>query len=428
MPPFYWSSKTRVLEESKKYTSRIDFMRGSNGAYTSAKKNGWLDEMVWLSRRYKEKGYWDVKENVIEEAKKHTYKSDFHRLAPAAYASAKRHNWLDILDMFRHKNIDKAESGPVHVVYVYIDEENRKAYVGATNDMKRRDYEHHTKNDDPLFKQYVAIGKDLPSYKILFDGLTIIERQREERIQSLYYRDELHYSLLNNIDLTGENVGSIGSLAWKWTRTDVIREAEKYKTPKEFFTQAAGAYDAALRYKMMNEETFPWFYSKKRPQGWWNVKEHVLEESKKYSTWHDFETNSARAARSAREHGWKDELYWLTCPQVSPGYWQNINNIINNTKHITSPIELKKNFSAAYNYVNENNLWHLLPWIKFKTERKGYWQIKSNVMNVAKACSSRNDFKKKYPTAYYSAIKNGWIDEMSWFIVKFKRKNDSREK
>ena len=75
----------------------------------------------------------------------------------------------------------------------------------------------------------------------------------------------------------------MGSLVYKWTRNKVIKEAEKYKTPTEFFTKAAGAYDAALKYKMMNKETFPWFYSKRKPPRWWNVKEHVLEESKKYN-------------------------------------------------------------------------------------------------------------------------------------------------
>lgn len=74
----------------------------------------------------------------------------------------------------------------------------------------------------------------IPAYKILLDGLTIVERQREERVQSLYYRDVLHYTLINNINLTGENVGSVGSLIKKWTKKAVLREAEKYKTPTEF--------------------------------------------------------------------------------------------------------------------------------------------------------------------------------------------------
>ena len=94
-------------------------------------------------------------------------------------------------------------------------------------------------------------------------------------------------TLINNINLTGENVGSVGSLIKKWTKKAVLCEAEKYKTPTEFFTKSAGAYDAAIKYKMMNNETFPWFYSKRMPPRWWSVKEHVFEESKNYKSWNE---------------------------------------------------------------------------------------------------------------------------------------------
>lgn len=39
-----WTRET-VFEESKKYSSRSEFKRMSYGAYHTACKNGWLDEM-----------------------------------------------------------------------------------------------------------------------------------------------------------------------------------------------------------------------------------------------------------------------------------------------------------------------------------------------------------------------------------------------
>lgn len=415
-PPFYWKSKSNVFQESKKYTSRVDFRKGANGAYVTALKNGWLDDMTWLARRYKEKGFWDKKENVFEEAKKYTYKSDFHRLAPSAYCSAKIHHWFEEMDWFRHKNIAKAPSGHVHVVYVYIDEDNKKAYVGATNDIRRRDYEHKTKKDDPLYKYYKTICKEIPMYKILVKGLTIIERQREEQIQSLYFRDVLHYTLLNNINLTGENIGSIGCLAWKWTRTDVIKEAEKYKTPKEFFTNAAGAYDAALRYKMMNENNFPWFYSQRRPQGWWNIKEHVFEESKKYKTWDDFFWKSPAAYNAVKKkHKCEDEMPWLERTQVPANYWQNESHVIEESKKYKTRTAFHKGCHAAYDYSKRNNLWDKMPWIKMETKEKGFWS-KNRVIEEGKKYTTKADFKKGSRTAYAKSIKYHWIDEMSWFV------------
>ena len=42
-------TKEDVLQESKKYTSRTEFAHGSPGAYQAACKKGWLAEMTWLA-------------------------------------------------------------------------------------------------------------------------------------------------------------------------------------------------------------------------------------------------------------------------------------------------------------------------------------------------------------------------------------------
>lgn len=234
-PVGYWKEKNNVFEESKKYNNRSDFCEGCYLAYITAKNNGWLNEMTWLKKtRNSPKGYWEDKEKVLKEARKYKYKSEFRHKAPSAYKSALLHHWLGEME-FETKVSKGDPRGPIHIIYVYIDEVNKYAYVGATNDMKRRDWEHKNQKNDPVYKYFYGKSLKIPAYKILLDGLTIVERQREERVQSLYYRDVLHYTLINNINLTGENVGSVGSLIKKWTKKAVLREAEKYKTPTEFF-------------------------------------------------------------------------------------------------------------------------------------------------------------------------------------------------
>jgi len=65
-------TKERVFEESKKYTSRSEFKKGNSRAYTLARKNNWLNEMIWFepSQKMKPNGYW-TKERVFEESKKY---------------------------------------------------------------------------------------------------------------------------------------------------------------------------------------------------------------------------------------------------------------------------------------------------------------------------------------------------------------------
>lgn len=62
-----WTRET-VFEESKKYSSRSEFKRMSYGAYHTACKNGWLDEMKWLVHPVPKPIKW-TKEAVFEESK-----------------------------------------------------------------------------------------------------------------------------------------------------------------------------------------------------------------------------------------------------------------------------------------------------------------------------------------------------------------------
>ena len=41
----------------------------------------------------------------------------------------------------------------------------------------------------------------------------------------------------------------------------------------------------------------------------------------------------------------------------------------------------------------------------------GYWSSKTNCRNVAKRCKSKSELYKRFPSAYSSSLKNGWIDE-----------------
>lgn len=416
IPAGYWKIKENVFAESHKYATRAKFCESCYLAYISAKNNGWLEEMTWLAKTDKRsKGYWNVKENVFAEAEKYESKSLFHQKAPGAYASALAHHWLEEMN-FKEKD---SGYGPIHIVYVYLDEINKYAYVGATNDIKRRDSEHRREENDPVYKHFKAKEIDIPKCKVLLDGLTIVERQREERIQSLYYRDVLHYQLLNNPNLTGENIGSLGALASKWTKSKVIREAEKYKTPTEFFTKSAGAYDAALRYKMMNKETFPWFYSNRMPPRWWNDKEHVFEESKKYKTWEEFFWKSPAAHNSARRHKWADEMTWLVRKQAPQSFWQNEENVIEESKKYSTKTEFFKGCHAAYDYAKKHNLWDKMPWIKTTIKESGYW-TKERVFEEGAKYSTKIEFKKNSSTAYNIATKNKWINDMNWFVSSVK--------
>lgn len=88
-----------VIEESKKYTNRTDFRKKSHGAYESARKMGLLDGMTWLSQNNrKPRGYWKIKDNVMEEGKKYATKAEFAKKNQSAFVSAHKYGYIDEMD------------------------------------------------------------------------------------------------------------------------------------------------------------------------------------------------------------------------------------------------------------------------------------------------------------------------------------------
>jgi predicted GIY-YIG superfamily endonuclease len=89
-----WTKET-CHEEALKYNSRKDFKINSNGAYESARKHGWLDEICLdMIETKKQSNYWCYK-NCKIEALKYNKKTNFNLYSRGAYESARKNKWLD---------------------------------------------------------------------------------------------------------------------------------------------------------------------------------------------------------------------------------------------------------------------------------------------------------------------------------------------
>lgn len=77
----------KILSESAKYETRLDFKNGSPLAYSSARKQGLLDEVC--SHMKCGRTIWD-KESVIHEASKYSTASEFSTKQAGAVCAAKR--------------------------------------------------------------------------------------------------------------------------------------------------------------------------------------------------------------------------------------------------------------------------------------------------------------------------------------------------
>ena len=87
-------------EESKKYKTRTEFMKGSPTAYNQSLKNKWIREFDWLKRPESHLKKWTY-ETCKEEARKYTRRVDFMKGSSGAYRIAYKNEWIKDYDWFK---------------------------------------------------------------------------------------------------------------------------------------------------------------------------------------------------------------------------------------------------------------------------------------------------------------------------------------
>jgi hypothetical protein len=92
----HWQDKEACREAATKYRTRSEFQKKAKGAYFSAFREGWLDEIcVHMDTGRHLDGYWNVKENCRAEALKYKSRSEFRKHCSGAVHAAIRHGWLE---------------------------------------------------------------------------------------------------------------------------------------------------------------------------------------------------------------------------------------------------------------------------------------------------------------------------------------------
>ena len=253
-----WSTKEAVFKESHKYLSRSEFKRKSGSAYHHASSNGWLDEMTWLQKP-KVVIKW-TREKVFEESHKYQYKGEFCNGSPQAYRVAKENDWLG--EMTWIKEIRKPSN-------------------------------YWTKS------------------KVFNESLKYTNKKEfKEKANGAFQAAIRHGWLKQMIWLKPLPLGIVSD----WTREKIIEESKKYSSKSEFARNSKTAYHHACEDKTIFME-MPWLVEKKKPDGWWNDKSHVMEEGRKYTHRTAFANGSYSAWKAAKRNGWIDEMTWLKDPR-----------------------------------------------------------------------------------------------------------------
>ena len=284
----FWEDKERTFNESKKFTSRVEFYKKSHGAYVVAKKNGWLDEMIWLNRK-----------NVYKD--------------------------------------------PVDFVYKYHFVNENAVYVGRTIYPELRDKQHRVRERDTVYKFAKEHNSEIPKMEILEDNLTVIQGAKQEKYWANFYKDK-GILLINK-----QPCGSLGLICkGKWTKKKCYEEARKYTKRSEFQRNSSQAYYISMKNGWIDE--MDWLPKRQlHPSGYWKNKENFLNENKKYKSKKELEKGNLAAYAAGYKYGYLDEVDWECERKVLPfGYWKVKENVMEESKKYKSRNEFRKANQSAY--------------------------------------------------------------------------------
>lgn len=403
-----WNYDT-CLKEARKYKTRTEFQRACSGAYIYARKNGYLSKFDWFDEIKKPNGYW-TKERCEEESRKYQSKKEFVKGCSAAHHAAVVNGWLDDFTWLVDKRFDIIKD-KVDSVYVYIFEETKTAYVGRTliRRQKKRDKEHVFNIEADNVARYAKkIHVPVPPMIIIETNLTLEEGLDREDYWRKWY-EQKGYTMLNRI-ATGKGKGSLGGISHgKWNRRTCREEALKYKSASEFEVNTSGAYAAALRNGWLKD--YSWFAVLKRE---WD-KDACLKEAKKYTTRGDFFIGCRGAYIKSLREGWIDEFTWLRSRQTKPaGYWDNYEHCYEEAKKYKNRRAFLKGCYGAYTKALKNGWLDDYTWFIEMKKPNGYWN-RETCFEEAMKYKSRSEFGKKAVRAYGLALANGWLDDYTWF-------------
>jgi predicted GIY-YIG superfamily endonuclease len=201
-----------------------------------------------------------------------------------------------------------------------------------------------------------------------------------------------------------------------WTKEKCHEAALKCKTRSEFSIKYSGGYDAAIKNKWL-EEIFSHMQSVQKPSGYWvNNKDRCAIESAKYNSRKEFALKSPAAYQAAQKKGWLNEICsHMTSNQKPHNFW-NKHRCEEEAKKLKTLQEFDDKNTSACQAARKNG-WLDEIGSHFVTDKHkpGYWN-KERCSEEALKYKSRKEFQKKSGSAFGSAVRNKWLDEICAFM------------
>lgn len=182
------------------------------------------------------KGYWEDQERCHTIALQYTKRVDFQRLQSSAYKAAMLRDWLDDICSHMEEPANIAE----RYIYVIRNDRLKMVYIGLTHKPSDRFSKHKGINNNTGSKHIVHEHDTV--FEAVTGALEMNHAAKEEAVITAQWK-ATDYKVLNS----DSHLGNLGGGSAKWNRTNLKKEAAKYRSRKEFEDNSSGAYQAATK-------------------------------------------------------------------------------------------------------------------------------------------------------------------------------------
>ena len=193
------------------------------------------------------------------EARKYEYVFDFSTKASGAYNKARSNGWLKNYTWLKKLPPKTADyNKEAKYIYAYEFVEQKSVYVGLTNSLIKRDWQHRNSENSSVYRFAEECKCIIPKPKQLERDVPVHESGKREKFWVTHYKVE-GWHILNRAK-TGERESSVGIYyPIKWSKKAIREKAKECGYVLAVFAERyPGAYEAIQsRYKGLLNELFP---------------------------------------------------------------------------------------------------------------------------------------------------------------------------
>lgn len=390
LPNGYWNNLDNCLNEARKYENKSAWQSGSPLSYRWASRNGWLEKCsAHMVNVRKPDGYWTL-ERCKEISSKYQTKVEWRAGDRASFTAAKRGGWFELCSA--HMQTGGLWFGPASIAEALLSHdvayETEYRFKGSPEISRRpfdfylpdynliiefhgeqhligwgrRDNDAKSIQERDLYKRQWAQDNNINFLRIKqweVSSKEEIEKIVIAKLREICKNTDITLFLKKKRKLTEAEALKLKTRL-KWTLQACMDEAKKYKGIKDWQIGNAGSYNAAFAKGWLNK-CCAHMERKLHPKNYWTL-EHCMDDAKQYKIKSEWCSAKRSGYSIASKNGWLEQC----------------------TAHMEQDMR-KVGVQTVWTY--------------------------EKCLELAKACSSRAEFKRASGSAYQRARVKGWLDE-----------------